>query len=321
MPRSATVIALVAFGVVMVYSASAVFASQRFDDGQYFLVRQGVFAPLGLAADGRARARRLPPPARRSPIRSCWRRVALLLVTSRSASGTARGGAARWIALGPIHVQPAEIAKVAMIFWLAYSLSKKASASARSRSASCRTCSWPACSMLLCLKQPDFGSAVDDRAAHVRAALRRRRAHRLHRSAPAARRCRVGLRARRRLRVPHARASSAFLDPFEYRHDVGYQIAESLISFGSGGVDRRRHRRQPPEAVLPARGAHRLHQRDRRRGARPHRHRAAGRRASSIIVGARPARGVPRAPTTTAPTSRSASRCSSACRRSRTSRW
>ena len=43
-----TVIALIAFGVVMVYSASSVFASQRFDDGMFFLVRQGIFALVAL---------------------------------------------------------------------------------------------------------------------------------------------------------------------------------------------------------------------------------------------------------------------------------
>ena len=39
------VVALIAFGVVMVYSASAVYASQRYGDGQHFLIRQGVACP------------------------------------------------------------------------------------------------------------------------------------------------------------------------------------------------------------------------------------------------------------------------------------
>ena len=39
--------------------------------------------------------------------------------------GHTGGGAARWLALGPIHIQPSEAAKLALVLWLAYSLEKK----------------------------------------------------------------------------------------------------------------------------------------------------------------------------------------------------
>ncbi|MEM6960905.1 MAG: FtsW/RodA/SpoVE family cell cycle protein, partial [Myxococcota bacterium] len=45
---AAVVVGLIAFGVVMVYSASAVWANRQFDNGQYYLVRQSVYAALGL---------------------------------------------------------------------------------------------------------------------------------------------------------------------------------------------------------------------------------------------------------------------------------
>ena len=44
----AATVAIVAFGVVMVYSASAVYARRMYDDGHYFLVRQGIFASAAL---------------------------------------------------------------------------------------------------------------------------------------------------------------------------------------------------------------------------------------------------------------------------------
>ena len=47
---AAVVIALVGFGVVMVYSASAVEATTRFNDGQYYLKRQAVYAGLATVA-------------------------------------------------------------------------------------------------------------------------------------------------------------------------------------------------------------------------------------------------------------------------------
>ncbi|HEX2675237.1 MAG TPA: FtsW/RodA/SpoVE family cell cycle protein, partial [Polyangiales bacterium] len=120
---TATVITLVAFGIVMVYSASAVFAHQRFHSGQYFLLRQVAFAAIGvpvmlvMARIDYHRLRVLTYP---------FLLLSLVLLSITAVGfGHAAGGAARWISLGPIHIQPAEVVKVAMICWLAYSLSKK----------------------------------------------------------------------------------------------------------------------------------------------------------------------------------------------------
>ena len=64
-----------------------------------------------------------------------------------------------------------------------------------------------------------------------------------------------------------------FLDPWSRSSAEGFQLVQSFVAFGRGGVLRRRRRRRPPEALLPARGAHRLHPLRGRRGGR------AGRRA------------------------------------------
>src|SRR5688572_30623027 len=45
---AAVILALIGFGVVMVYSSSAVEATVRFKDAEYFLKRQGVYAALAL---------------------------------------------------------------------------------------------------------------------------------------------------------------------------------------------------------------------------------------------------------------------------------
>ena len=47
---AATLVGLIAFGVVMVYSASAVYANNTFGNGTHFLVRQTAFAALALGA-------------------------------------------------------------------------------------------------------------------------------------------------------------------------------------------------------------------------------------------------------------------------------
>ncbi len=228
----ATVIALVAFGVVMVYSASAVFASQQYHDGQHFLVRQAVYALVSivlmvlLARFDYHRYRPFTYPMLAGA-------VGLMLVVALGFGRTV-GGAARWIQVGPVNIQPAEITKLALIFWLAYSLSKKAD---RIRSFSVGFLPHALMAgllMLLCLKQPDFGSAVmiglltfvllfaaGAKTGYMLGALML--------AAPVV----FALVAGSEYRMRRIRA---FLEPFEHRYDIGYQISESLMSFGSGGV-------------------------------------------------------------------------------------
>jgi cell division protein FtsW len=227
-----TLVALVAGGVVMVYSASAIFAHARYDDSLHFLVRQGIFAIAGLlvmVAMARLDYHRLRPLT--YPI--LLGAVGLLAATALGV-GRRAGGAARWINLGPINVQPAELVKVALICWLAYSLSKKA-ASIRSFSVGFLPhvlVSGLVC--LLCLAQPDFGSAVmigmvtfvllftaGARIGYILGAVLC--------AAPVVYFLVAGSEYR-------MRRITAFLDPFEHRYAAGYQIAESLMSFGSGGM-------------------------------------------------------------------------------------
>lgn len=229
---AATLLALIAFGVVMVYSASAVFAERQLHDAQHFLFRQAEYAVGGvilIVVAARIDYRHLR--ALTYPILAVT--MGLMLYVA-AGFGHAAGGAARWIPIGPVHVQPAEIAKVAMIFWLAYSLSKK-----REKIRSFSVGFLPHALMagflmLLCLKQPDFGSAVmialltfvllftaGAKTGYIFGAALL--------AAPVA----WALITRSEYRM---RRIEAFLDPFAHRLDVGYQISESLMSFGTGGI-------------------------------------------------------------------------------------
>jgi cell division protein FtsW len=151
-------IALLGFGVVMVYTSSVVEATTTFRDPEYFLVRQAIYALAGLVimlAASRFDYHRIKPFT--YPILGV---VTLLMILSVTGFGHTGGGAARWLALGPIHIQPSEAAKLALICWLAYSLEKK-----REKMKSFSIGMLPhflmaGFLMLLCLKQPDFGGAV-----------------------------------------------------------------------------------------------------------------------------------------------------------------
>jgi cell division protein FtsW len=228
----AVLIALVVFGVVMVYSASAVLAYQRHDDGQHFLIRQTIYAVVALPlAFGLARLdyHRLRP----WTYPFLFASAGMMLATTLG-FGSSAGGAARWIAVGPIHIQPAEVTKLGLIGWLAYSLSKK---SDRIRSFSIGFLPHVVVAgvlMLLCLRQPDFGSAVmmalltfvmlfaaGARVGYMLGAGLL--------AAPVAWHLVAGSEYR-------MRRITAFLSPFEHRSNEGYQVAESLISLGAGGL-------------------------------------------------------------------------------------
>ena len=228
---AATLVGLIAFGVVMVYSASAVYAGNTFGNGHHFLIRQTMFALVAFAVL-----------AVFTRIKIDWLRAAtypvlllavVLMLAVAMGFGRSAGGATRWLALGPVNVQPAEAAKLAMIMWLAHSLAKKAN---RVRTFSIGFLPHVIVAgllMLLCLAQPDFGSAVmialltfvvlfaaGARAGYLLGGLLL--------ALP------VGYAAI--ASSPYRmRRIKAFLEPFEHRQGAGYQITESLMSFGSGG--------------------------------------------------------------------------------------
>ncbi len=226
------VLGLVVFGVVMVFSASAVYADQRFGSGTHYLVRQAIFATAGLlwmVAIARVDYRRYRPFTYPILVGTL-----VLLIGVIFGLGHRAGGAARWIQVGPINIQPAEIAKLALILWLAHSLSKK-----RDKIRSFSVGFLPHALMagflmLLCLKQPDFGSAV--MIAFLTFVLLFTAGAKLGYLLGAGLVATPIVYALIALSPYRMRRISAFLQPFEHRYGAGYQIAESLMSFGSGGV-------------------------------------------------------------------------------------
>lgn len=155
---AAVVIALVGFGIVMVYSASAVEGTVRHHDPQYFLKKQVAYGAaallllFGVSRIDYHRLYKLTYPVLVG--------VGMLLVLCLVGFGHTGGGATRWLALGPVHVQPAEMAKLALVTWLAYSLSKKQDKVKTFTVGFLPHLIVAGVFMVLCLKQPDFGSAV-----------------------------------------------------------------------------------------------------------------------------------------------------------------
>jgi cell division protein FtsW len=228
---AATLVGLIAFGVVMVYSASAVYASNMFGNGYHFLGRQTIFAAAAFGV--LFLFTRIDINLLRSSTYPVLLTAVLLMVAVALGFGRSAGGATRWLAVGPVNVQPAELAKLAMIMWLAHSLAKKSN---RVRTFSIGFLPHVLVAgllMLLCLAQPDFGSAVMIAlltfvvlfAAGAKAGY-------LLGCALVALPVGYAAIASSPYRM---RRIKAFLEPFEHRQGAGYQITESLMSFGSGG--------------------------------------------------------------------------------------
>src|SRR5579862_4853460 len=114
-------LALVAFGLVMVYSATSAAAEVGGQNPNYYLERQGIYATLGIGLMVVAQRwdyRRLRLLARPLVL------LALLLLAVVLAIGPAVNGARRWISLGPAVFQPSEFAKLALAIWAATYLSR-----------------------------------------------------------------------------------------------------------------------------------------------------------------------------------------------------
>ena len=117
------VLFLVCFGLVMIYSTTAYTSSVENNDSFYYVVRQGIFAALGLICaviisriDYHFFARF-----------AFFAYIVMLIIQALTpfiGSGSETHGQSRWIVIGPLQFQPSEVSKVALILFLAYVCSR-----------------------------------------------------------------------------------------------------------------------------------------------------------------------------------------------------
>lgn len=111
-------LALCLIGAVMVFSASAVTAREEYGNGYTFLLRQVLWLAIGIA--GMFVLMRLDYRKLRQP-RVVFTGLSLTLLMLISVFFLDRSHAThRWIRLGPLSLQPSELAKLAIIFYLAW---------------------------------------------------------------------------------------------------------------------------------------------------------------------------------------------------------
>jgi cell division protein FtsW len=227
------VLMLVAFGLVMVYSASAVYGAAQTGDSLYYFKRQMIAVIVGVVAMvigvrvGYQRLVKLAYPL-------LFVTVVLLVLVLLPGVGHKVGGSSRWIRMWGYNLQPAELAKVTFIVYLACSLTRKKEKIRRFGSGFLPHLLVSGVLILLLLRQPDFGTAATlTIMLFLLLFIAGTRLSYIFVAALAALPMAYGLIAGSPYRM---RRLLAFLDPWSHRFDIGYQISESLMSFGSGGI-------------------------------------------------------------------------------------
>jgi len=225
-------LALTAFGLVMVYSAT----SARAVDGgngqpMQYLMRQALFAGLGVVA---------LLAAYRTPY-GLWRRLApslvlvsLVMLAGVLLIGQSVNGARRWVSLGSFAFQPSEVAKLALAAWVAAYLSR-----GRGQPRSLKELGKPlglvaGLASVLILVEPDLGTAIALivmlAGIMVVAGLPGGLLVRAFTIISVAGMLAIWFEPYRRARL------FSFLDPWHDPQGAGFQVVQAMIGLGSGGV-------------------------------------------------------------------------------------
>ncbi|SLM47904.1 Lipid II flippase FtsW [Nitrospira japonica] len=219
-------------GLVMVFSASAIMAANRFQDPEFFLKRQVAWLGMGvLMMHAMSRVDYLLWKKLAIPILICM--VLLLIVVLIPGVGVVTKGARRWLRAGPISMQPAEMVKLTAVIYLAYYLTKKKDKIALFGSGLLPVLIVMGILSGLVLLQPDLGTVVVMGLVAV-GLLFLGGAKVSHLASLAL--CAVPVMAALVLGSSYRRQRlMTFLAPWKDASDAGFQITQSFLAFGSGG--------------------------------------------------------------------------------------
>jgi len=231
-------LALCLLGAVMIYSASAVTADQLYGRSYIFLLRQAAWLLLGLLgmfALMRIDYRRLREPAVVYPT------IFLVLLMLVGAFFLDKSHAThRWIRFGPLGIQPSELAKLAVVLYLAWflDLKRRSASSMEFRKEDLLHTILPAAApilvcVVLILLQPDLGTSVDIVLVAAAVLFVAGLSWKWLLTGAA-----VALPTLYLLitHVSYRQARlMAFLDPGSDPQGAGFQLLQSLIAVGSGG--------------------------------------------------------------------------------------
>jgi len=229
----AVALVLALIGLVMVFSASAVVAGNRFQDSIYFLKRHLAWLAFGFLL--------LQLASRMDYM--VWKRLALpalgltavlLVLVLIPSIGVMAKGARRWIRMGPISVQPAEMLKLAVILYLAAYLAKRGDRLTEFTAGFLPPLIVVGLLAGLVLLEPDLGTVVViGLVTYALLFLAGARLSHLFSLVPVA----LAGGALMVWRSPYrVQRLMTFFDPGKDPTGAGFQVNQSFLAFGSGGA-------------------------------------------------------------------------------------
>ena len=229
----AATVGLALFGVVMVYSASAVLAQKENGNQFHYVLKQSVAVAIGFFVMLLAMQFNYQQLKSRRIVYGLLIFCTLGLIAVFGFSSV--NGAHRWIKFPGISIQPSEISKLSLIIFLAYFLEKRAGEEGDFWRTFVPCGVVTGCLALLVVIEPDFGTAMmlvliftvviytaGARVLHLAMA-----------AAPA-----LMVAAGLLIFVPwRLKRLVTFLDPWADQQGAGFQVVQSLIAIGSGGTN------------------------------------------------------------------------------------
>jgi len=225
-------LALVLVGVMMVFSASAVLATEKFHSPYYFLVRQGIWALLGLT--GMSILMHVDYHLYRKPIMVftglfvCGALLAAVFFLDKSHNTH------RWFKLGLLSFQPSELSKILLVVFLAFFLEKRLGEVNHLRHTLMPCFAVLVVFVFLIVAEPDLGTSVCIVIVAFILLFAAGLSYKYIAGAillllpPLF--CLIYFYEYRMRRI------LAFLDPWKDAQGTGFQIIQSLIAVGTGGL-------------------------------------------------------------------------------------
>ncbi|WP_428035554.1 putative lipid II flippase FtsW [Amphritea sp.] len=225
----AVTLCLILVGFVMISSASIEVAAVRNSNPFFYMIRHGVFILLGLAA---------AIVVLRIPV-SFWQRsgpwlllIGFILLVLVLVVGREINGSVRWISLGPVNLQASEVAKFAMVIYLAGYLVRRLTEVRSSWKGIAKPALPLAFFVFLMILEPDFGAAVVLMGSVMGMIFLG--GMKFSQFAMIVVGCAVVIPSLAMLQPYRVVRLKTFLDPWADPFGSGYQLAQAQIAFGRG---------------------------------------------------------------------------------------
>ncbi|MDX8401471.1 MAG: putative lipid II flippase FtsW [Mariprofundaceae bacterium] len=227
------VLGLLALSLLMVWSASISVSEVRYGDPMRIIGRWTIYVPMGVAL--MLAASRIDPAWLKAiALPGLVATLALTALTLIPGVGTEINGARRWISLGVLTIQPVEFLKPAVVLYMAYYLSMFPDRLERFGRGLAPMLCVLGIALALLMDQPDFGSSLLLAATCFLMWFVG--------GVPVRQLTAVGgtglvLAALALALEPYRlQRLTSFLDPWSDPYDSGYQLVQSMLAFGSGGL-------------------------------------------------------------------------------------